>query len=493
MAREAVQLSVVTRVLRTADLVNEVHGEGDVFVCGVTQDSREVTPGDLFLAWKGDAFDAHDFVRDAEEAGAAAAVVEQCVPGVAIPQICVHNGRRAAALAADAVMGSPWAGMFTAAITGTNGKTTTAALTRHLLGAEGAASVGTLGLVGADGTVLPGSTGLTTPGPVQIARTLRTLADQGVSRVVFEASSHALTQHRLDGVQFDAVAFTNLSRDHLEYHGTLEGYADSKLRLAERRKPNGVAVVNHDEPAWRTLSAAGSPTLTYGSSAEADLWGEDLTPHALGTRFVLATQDARAEVALPLLGDFNVENALAAAGIGTVAGMTLGEIALRLSEAPQIPGRLEVVTTEPFRVLIDFAHTPAALESVLATLRPLVSGRLIVLFGAGGDRDPGKRPLMGQAVANGADLAILTSDNPRSEDPDTIIDGIVPGMGAVTYEREVDRAQAIALALDIAQADDLVLLAGKGHEAYQVTGRGERPFDEAGIVRAALAERGSRS
>jgi len=490
MARPSVGLDTVTRVLRTADLLTEIQGPGDVAVSGVSQDSRSVAEGDLFLAWAGSLHDAHDFVPDAARAGAVAAVVERAVEGVEITQIVVRDGREAAALAADCVMGSPWRDLFTAAVTGTNGKTTTAALARHLLGAAGpAASVGTLGVVGAEGAVLPGSEGLTTPGPVGVARTTRELADGGLQNVVFEASSHALEQRRLDGLRFDVVAFTNLSQDHLDYHGSLVAYTEAKARLLQLRKPEGWTVVNADEPAWSALPTD-DRTLTFGSSSEAFVRGEGIRAHGLGTRFTLVLGQSRVAVDLPLLGDYNVENALAAAGIGHAAGLAAETIGTRLGSVPQIPGRLQVVATEPFRVLIDFAHTPDALERVLATLRPLVAGRLIVVFGAGGDRDAGKRALMGRAVARSADLAIVTSDNPRTEDPDAIIDDIVAGMEGARCERITDRRSAIAHAMESAAEGDLVLLAGKGHEAYQVVGTEKLPFDEAAIARRALGVHG---
>ncbi|MFV2006437.1 MAG: UDP-N-acetylmuramoyl-L-alanyl-D-glutamate--2,6-diaminopimelate ligase [Longimicrobiales bacterium] len=483
MNREAVSLASVAEVLRAAGLIQEIHGSEDVALHGATQDSRDVEPGDLFLAWKGDRHDAHDFVGTAAETGAVAAVVERPVAEAKIPQLQVSDGRRSAALAADVVMGSPWKSMFTVGVTGTNGKTTTTLLARHLLAARGpAAAMGTLGLVDADGRVRPGSEGLTTPGPVKVAEWLRALADDGVEAVAMEASSHALAQHRLDGVRFDAAIFTNLSRDHLDYHESFEDYLSAKARLLELVKDDGVAIVNGDDPAWADLPMSGTHAVSYAVEADADLRALALEPGPEGTRFRMAADGDEYPVDLPLLGRFNVENALAAAGAAAAAGLDLDVVSERLSQAPQLPGRMEIVTRDPFTVLIDFAHTPDALRRVLETLRPDVAGRLIVVFGAGGDRDATKRPLMGEAVAGFADVAIVTSDNPRTEDPEAIIDDVVAGMAGRTYERLADRRAAICRALDMARAGDTVVLAGKGHESYQAVGTERLPFDERAIV-----------
>lgn len=493
MTREAVSLTSVTEVLRTAGLVEEIHGREDVAIMGVTQDSRDVEPGDLFLAWAGDRFDAHDFVGAAAETGAVAAVVERPVADATIPQLQVSNGRRSAALAADVVMGSPWKSLFTVGVTGTNGKTTTALLARHLLAGQGrAAAVGTLGLVDADGEVRPGSEGLTTPGPVKVSEWLRSLVDEGVEAVAMEASSHALAQHRLDGVRFDAAVFTNLSRDHLDYHASFDDYLGAKAHLLELVKDDGVAIVNGDDPAWNDLPLRGTHTVTYAVDADAELRGLALESGPHGTRFRMAVDGEEYPVDLPLLGRFNVENALAAAGAGAAAGLHLVDISRRLASAPQLPGRLEVVAHEPFNVLIDFAHTPDALERVLETLRPIVLGRLIVLFGAGGDRDATKRPKMGAAVARVADHAIVTSDNPRTEDPDAIIDDVVAGMTGCSFDRVTDRTTAIHAALDGARSGDTVLLAGKGHERYQIVGTESTPFEERAIVSDWLEGRAER-
>jgi UDP-N-acetylmuramoyl-L-alanyl-D-glutamate--2,6-diaminopimelate ligase len=487
MNRPPLTLEAVARRLRDAQLLLGTRGPLDISITGVSQDSRSVAPGDLFLAWKGLEHDAHDFLSQAIGAGALAAVVERLTPELGATQLHVRDGRLGAALAADTVMGSPWKGLFVGGVTGTNGKTTTTVLARHLLQSrDDTAAVGTLGLVEKTGRVRPGTEGLTTPGPVQIATWVRDLADAGVRALIMEASSHALAQYRLDGLRFDAVVFTNLGHDHLDYHADQAEYREAKARLLELMKPGAWAVVFKDETGWAGVPFPRGQTLTVGIDSEADFRARDVELLPTGARFRLVGGDEDAAVELPLLGRFNVENALTAAGLAWAGGMSVHEIAAGLSAAPQIPGRLEVVVSDPFRVLIDFAHTPDALERVLATLKPLVQGRLLVLFGAGGDRDRGKRPRMGEVVARLADLAFVTSDNPRTEDPDRIIDGILGGMKGAAFRRVTDRRKAISAALEEARPGDLVLLAGKGHESYQVLGREKHPFDEAAIVRSIL-------
>jgi UDP-N-acetylmuramoyl-L-alanyl-D-glutamate--2,6-diaminopimelate ligase len=291
------------------------------------------------------------------------------------------------------------------------------------------------------------------------------------------------------------AVFTNLTHDHLDYHGDVESYLRSKTHLLDLLSPEGVAIVNADEPAWEGVIAAVSARtrvggagrlLTFGMDRGADLRAVDVDVHEGGTSFRLLHGSESAPVELPFLGGFNVENALAAAGIALATGSSPAEIARALSAAPQIPGRLEVLVRDPFTVIIDFAHTPEALERVLGTLRPLARSRLIVLFGAGGDRDRGKRPEMGEVVARGADLAIVTSDNPRNEDPETILDDITAGMRDAAFERITDRRAAIARALTLARAGDFVLLAGKGHERHQTVAGRKLPFDEREIVRDLL-------
>lgn len=511
-----VPLDRVIRRLEGAGLVREVRGEVRPALSGVCQDSRVVQPGDLFLAWRGTEHDAHAFVPQAIRAGAVAVVAEEAPEGEDVPTVVVADGRWAAALAADEVLGSPGEELFLAAVTGTNGKTTTACLARHLLegsperaGAGGpAAALGTLGLVEGDGAVRPGSEGLTTPGPVTFSAWLRALADEGMGSLVVEASSHALEQRRLDGARFQAVAFTNLAHDHLDYHASREAYRDAKVRLAELLGPDGVAVVNGSEPAWRHVAVPAERTVRFhGPDAPtveeeeatdeggARLRARDLAVGPHGSSFRLertggGEPPGGADVRLPLLGRFNVENALAAAGLALAAGRSLEEVASALASMPQVPGRLEVVVREPATVVVDFAHSPEALAGVLDTLRPLFPGRLIAVFGAGGDRDPSKRGPMGKAVAERADIPVVTSDNPRREDPGVIADAIVEGMEGGELHRVLDRHQAIERALGLAEEGDCVLVAGKGHETYQEVDGERLPFDDREVVREVLGMAG---
>ncbi|HEX2191165.1 MAG TPA: UDP-N-acetylmuramoyl-L-alanyl-D-glutamate--2,6-diaminopimelate ligase [Longimicrobiaceae bacterium] len=463
-----------------------------VQVRGVTADSRAVEPGWLFCAVVGTSGDGHRFLADVAARGAAAALVERPDPPLDLPQLEVADGRLAAAHAAAAFWGDPWDELTLVGITGTNGKTTSAAIVRHLLGRRGpAASIGTLGAVGPDGRTLPGTEGLTTPGPVETARWLRGMADTGVRGVAMEVSSHALDQRRTAAARFDGAVFTNLTRDHLDYHGTLEAYRAAKLRLLELLKPDGVAALNADDPAWEGVRAPRGRTLRFGLRADADVRAEEVRAFPGGMELVLRTPGGSAPVRLPLMGGYNVANALGAAALFHGLGWETGEIAAGLESLPQVPGRLERVPTPGVdaTVLIDYAHTPDALEVALGALRPLTPGRLIVVFGAGGDRDRGKRPEMGRVAARLADLSIVTSDNPRTEDPERIADEVEAGMGHAPRLRVLDRREAIRRALDEAGEGDVVLLAGKGHETYQLWGSEVRPFDERAVIREVLAER----
>jgi UDP-N-acetylmuramoyl-L-alanyl-D-glutamate--2,6-diaminopimelate ligase len=396
--------------------------------------------------------------------------------------------RLAIAHAAAARYGHPALALHILAVTGTNGKTTTVNILRSLLdlSAAPAASIGTLGvLVGSEGRQIPGGLGLTTPGPDELQRVLRDLVDSGVRSVAMEVSSHALDQDRVNGITFDAGVFTNITRDHLDYHGTMEAYFAAKAKLVSYIKPTGVAVVNADQPEWRQLPLA--PRLTTYGIAQGDVRAADIAFDATGSSWTIRAGEESAFVRLPLVGDFNVTNALAAASAAHAIGTPLNMIADTLARIPQIPGRLELISDTP-PVIRDYAHTPDALVRSMAAIRPFISGRLILVFGAGGDRDPGKRPIMGAAAEAGADRVIVTSDNPRTEDPEAIIDEIERGM-TTPHERLCDRRAAIARAIEIAEPGDTILLAGKGHETYQVVGTEKHPFDERQVVAGILGSR----
>ncbi|HET9440161.1 MAG TPA: UDP-N-acetylmuramoyl-L-alanyl-D-glutamate--2,6-diaminopimelate ligase [Longimicrobiales bacterium] len=457
-------------------------------VKGVTDDSRAVRNGDLYCAWRGTTRDSHEFAAGAADQGASALLVEHQVSGINLPQIVVRDGRRGAAVAADIVFGNPSRQLTVLGVTGTNGKTTTAWIMRHLLSVRySAALIGTLGIFLADGKPLQAES-LTTPGPVELARVLSQLVQRGVTAISMEVSSHALDQGRVHALAFDAAVFTNLTRDHLDYHGTLEAYLAAKQSFIDLIRDGGTAIINADDVAWNGLEQRAKRTLRFGVARnDADVSAQDVDFRADGTRFVLSYDGRSAPVELPLLGDYNVQNALGAAAACLSLGYALDEVAELLGTVPQVPGRLEKVHTARFTVLRDYAHTPDALERVLHTLRDVVSGRIIAVFGAGGDRDKGKRPEMGQIAQRLADVAIVTSDNPRTESPEAIIDDIVAGMQSGQYARIVNRREAIAEALRSARPGDVVLLAGKGHETYQIIGSQKLDFDERAIVADLMA------
>ena len=477
--------TALLKELRRADLLTTAPPKApDPTDIGV--DSRSIRSGMLYVALRGSQVDGHRFVSDAVRRGAAAVVVESPQQS-GVPEIVVRDSHRSALALGGAWYGHPARSLTLMAVTGTNGKTTTTGLIRHLCNDGGAAgSIGTLGAFDGRGEAIPSTAGsLTTPGPVDLQATLAAMVQRGVTHVAMEASSHSLDQRRLDGLTFAAGVFTNLTRDHLDYHGTMEAYLASKLRLSSLLGLSGVEVVNLDDPAWQAMPAR-TPRLTYGLHPSADVRATDLVLDAAGSRFRLSGRFGSADVSLPLLGDFNVANALAAAATALSIGWSRAHVAERLSAAPQVPGRMERIADTPCIVLRDYAHTPDALERALTSLRPLTSGRLIVVFGCGGDRDRGKRPIMGRIAAEFSHLAIATSDNPRTEDPNTIIDDIEQGMGNMPHARIPDRLAAIHAALNEARPGDTILLAGKGHETYQIIGTEKVDFDEREIVGKAV-------
>jgi UDP-N-acetylmuramoyl-L-alanyl-D-glutamate--2,6-diaminopimelate ligase len=474
-------LGVITAALDQAGLLAERAAPGALELTGIATDSRRVTRGALFCAVRGTSENGHGFVEAAARAGAVAALVEER-QHAGLVQVLVRDGRRAAAVAAATYFGRPAEHLDVVAITGTNGKTTCVTLARHVLTAiEPMGSIGTLGAFDPRGAALATDAGsLTTPGPVELQATLAALVASGARGVAMEASSHSLDQGRLDGLSLRAAVFTNVTRDHLDYHRTLEAYFQAKARLVAYLAPDGIEVVNADDPAWARLPTRGR-RITFGEGP-ADVMARHVELDDRGARFEVVAGGASAPVSLPLLGHFNVSNALAVAACALALGVPLGTVADRLSHAPSVPGRLERIASRPCTILRDYAHTPDALARALEAVRALTAGRVLVVFGAGGDRDRGKRAPMGAIASRLADVAIATSDNPRTEDPERILDEVEAGMGP-GHHRVADRREAIALALELAHPGDLVLLAGKGHETYQVVGTARRPFDERCIVR----------
>ena len=487
-------LADVVSALASADLIVDRRGDLPTTAQGITDDSRLVRPGSVFIAVRGMERDGHDYLEMARAAGAVAAVVEspERIPE-GLPAVVVRDGRRAAPLAAAAAYGWPARFLQIVGVTGTNGKTTTVNMLRHVLDGRDvrSASIGTLGvLVGSGGEPVEGGGGLTTPGPVELQRLLRSLVDARIGKVAMEVSSHSLHQNRVEGVQFDVVVFTNLTRDHLDYHRTMEEYFHAKARLLDYLKPHGTVVTNLDEKAWSALRTERRRLAFSERVMSAEVHAEHVQFGPRGSEWTLALANERVPVQLPLIGDFNVMNALGAAAAAYALGAPTSQIAARLSSLPQVPGRLELISESP-AVLRDYAHTPDALERALEAVRPFTQGRLVVVFGCGGDRDRGKRPVMGEIAQRLADLAIVTSDNPRTEDPERILDDIEAGMHG-THERITDRLEAIRRAVAMAAPADVVLLAGKGHETYQVRGTTKYPFDEKEIVKSLLSTASSK-
>jgi len=402
-----VRVADIEAALSRHGLLAGVNGELPENCRGVSDDSRKVERGELFIAVRGWDSDGHDYLEAAAQRGACAAIVEDPAR-TSLPTLVVREGRRAAAIAAAVAYRNPAEDLKLLGVTGTNGKTTTTSIMRHLFddGDGSSASIGTLGvLVGSEGEVVPGGGGLTTPGPVELQRILRDLVDRGVRTVAMEVSSHSLDQRRVDGLEFDAVVFTNLTRDHLDYHGTMDAYLKAKARLLDYLKRNGAAVINADAPEWAAL-APSSRVVTFGARTDADIRARNVRFTSEGSEWTLVTPRSSADVTLPLIGEINVENALAAAASAFALGQAADAIAARLNSVPQVAGRLEVISTRP-TVVRDYAHTPDALERSLKTARGFTRGKLIVVFGCGGDRDKGKRPLMGEIAEKEADYATI--------------------------------------------------------------------------------------
>ena len=472
-------------------------------VSGVQHDSRQVAAGDLFVAVPGETHDGVSFVEDALARGAVAVMAEQPLAHE-VPQITVPDARVALGRAAELVYGEPTSALHTVGITGTNGKTTTAYLLKEAIeGASGKpALVGTTGLVGAGGE-RPSLH--TTPEGDDISRFARQALDDGATHLVLEVSSHGLSMHRTDALDFEVAAFTNLSRDHLDFHETMERYAEAKARLFTELRPRHAVIHVDDRFGAELASRVSVPVLRCSRrpGSEAEILATEYSVTRAGIRAEVQTPAGVVELSSPMLGEHNLENLLVALGCAHALGLDLNAVAKAWASAEGSPGRLErVAHPEDVAVLVDYAHTPDALRRVLETMRAVTPNRLIVVVGAGGDRDRGKRPEMGRAAVEGADLCVLTSDNPRSEDPQRILDEveagakqaggtrIVPGdlpNASRGYCTLVDRKAAIATAIRGASAGDTVLLAGKGHETYQIVGAELTHFDDREEARAAIA------
>jgi UDP-N-acetylmuramoyl-L-alanyl-D-glutamate--2,6-diaminopimelate ligase len=454
-------------------------------VTDVVYRSVDAGPGAIFCCIPGAKADGHDFAGDAVARGAVALVVERWLP-LDVPQVLVGSVRASIGPLSAEVFGRPADRMTMIGITGTNGKTTTSFLLESVLRAAGMRP-GVIGTTGVRVDGRPSPLPRTTPEAPDLQRLLATMVDAGVDAVAMEVSSHGLQQHRVDGVRFRAGVFTNLSQDHLDYHGSMQEYFEAKARLFTRSMSD-VAVVNHDSAEGRRIAEPGLRTVTYGIDDGADVRATDVRTDAAGINFVV---DGRYEIRSALRGLFNVENCLAAFATATALGID-GEDAVGGIEAVRgVPGRVETVEEgQPFLVMVDYAHTPEGIRNVLDAARPLARARVIVVFGCGGDRDRSKRPLMGEAATSLADLTVVTSDNPRSEDPLAIIADIEPGAraGGGDYAIEPDRRRAIRLAVRQARDGDVVVIAGKVHESGQEFADRTVPFDDRAVAAEELRE-----
>jgi UDP-N-acetylmuramoyl-L-alanyl-D-glutamate--2,6-diaminopimelate ligase len=485
-------------------------GERALDISGLAYDSRSVAPGDLFFCVGGFRADGHEFAPQAVRAGAAALVVERPL-GLGVPELLVESARAAMAPIAARFHGDPGGELQVVGVTGTNGKTTTTYLVRALLEAGGRQC----GLLGTIKSVVGGrelAVERTTPEAIDLQAELRAMLDSGDEACAMEVSSHALQLSRADAIPFAAAIFTNITRDHLDFHPTMDDYFQAKRRLflPDAGPPPRISVVNIGDAYGRRLAGEIEGALTYAVDQPADYAASRVRCGFDGCRFTLSTPDGRRELALPMPGRFNVANALGALAATHALGIDLDTLVDALERGVRVPGRFEPVDEgQDFAVLVDYAHTPDSLENVLGAARELAAtadgaeGRVICVFGAGGDRDRGKRPLMGEIAARLADLALVTSDNPRSEDPQEIIAEIMAGMDTASGARSArpgssraevrpitDRADAISVAITAARRGDVVVIAGKGHEQGQeFAGARKVPFDDVAVARAALAAR----
>lgn len=465
--------------------VRELLGEGPATeVTGLAYDNRRVSPGTLFFCVPGFTRDGHDFAADAVSRGAAALVVQRPV-GAGVPEVLVPDVRAAMALAAARLHGDPSAQLRVVGITGTNGKTTTAFVVRSLLEAAGMPC----GLLGTVKSVVGGierPMERTTPEAIDLQGIMADMRDGGDRACAMEVSSHALELRRVAGVHFACAVFTNLTQDHLDFHPSMDAYFEAKRRLFDEAAP-AARVVNVDDPHGRELAAAFPGTVTYGIDAPADLRATQLETTFTGSSFTLTSAAGTARVACPLPGRFNVANVLAGVAACRSLGVSEEVLVPAIERLPRVPGRFEPVDAgQDFAVLVDYAHTPDSLDNVLRAARDLADGRVIVVFGCGGDRDRGKRPLMGAVAGRGADIAIATTDNPRSEDPEAILAEVLAGAGP-SVEKVSDRREAIARAVGLARRGDVVVIAGKGHEQGQeLAGGRKEPFDDVDVARRSL-------
>src|SRR5437764_1200867 len=482
------------KTLLGATPVRQVIGPLDRPVENIAYDSRRVQRNSLFAALRGERADGHEFIGQAIDKGAAVIVAEREINDPRITCLVVESSRTALADLAAAFYGYPARKLKLAAVTGTNGKTTTTFLIKHICENAGLRC----GLVGTvryeiGERVLPAIR--TTPESLDLQEWLAQIASAGCKAAAMEASSHALAQDRTRGLEWDVAVFTNLTQDHLDFHGTMENYFEAKAKLftglfEQKSKTNPTAVINVDDRFGKQLVdrlEKKIPVITYGLGVRADFRASNYHAEFAGTSYQLDARGKSYLVRVPLIGRFNVANSMAALAAASSMGISLRDAILSLGRSPQVPGRLEAVPAKrQFQVFVDYAHTPDALLNVLKTARELSPRKLIVVFGCGGDRDKQKRPLMARVADGNADFCIITSDNPRKEDPDAIIADAEKGFRSDRYEKITDRAEAIGRAIELAQPRDIILIAGKGHEPYQEFADHTIPFDDTQVARRAL-------
>ncbi|MCM8795882.1 MAG: UDP-N-acetylmuramoyl-L-alanyl-D-glutamate--2,6-diaminopimelate ligase [Candidatus Omnitrophica bacterium] len=465
--------------------------EDDFEVAGITCNSKEVRPNFVFVAVKGTKEDGHKFIKEAINNGARAVIVQskdyRLKSRKRVPMIVVQNTRKVIAELASEFYGNPSRKLKVIGITGTNGKTTVSYLIEGILKEAGfnPAVIGTINYRFGDLVMAAKNT---TPGPLELQSLLAKMLKKGVDYLVMEVSSHALDQERTRGIDFYAGIFTNLTHDHLDYHKTQDDYFQAKTKLFKGLKKKAMAIINHDDIYGRRIEALTSAQLiTYGIENASDIMAYNINLNMTHTEFCLKAKEKELILITKLIGRYNVYNILAAIAFTLNEGISLEKIKIALEKFSFVPGRLERIDTKKgYFVFVDYAHTEDALKNVLITLRELARGRVIVVFGCGGERDKTKRPKMGKVVSELADYAIITSDNPRSEDPRQIISQIQKGMRNNNYSIVIDRRQAIKRSLALAKTGDIVLIAGKGHENYQVLKDTRLPFDDRKVVRECL-------
>lgn len=478
-------------LLKDVPGIVETQGNLETDIASLVVDSRAKSPKGLFFCIEGERFDAHRFAPQAVANGCVALVVSRFLVETTVPQVRVENVRSAMAYLAGAFFGHPARQLRLIGVTGTKGKTTTSYLLKAIMEKAGYK----MGLIGTTGNMIGQEhlhSNLTTPDPIDLHRCFRQMVDAGVQAVSMEVSAHAIAMHRLDGLTFEAAGYTNLSQDHLDYFHTMENYFATKKSFFMSGQVLNAALNADEETSADILKDLKIPCLTFGISANADLFARDIEISENGVNFSIQLRGVEEmDVQMQMTGMFNVYNALAAASLAMIVGVDKTCICEGLRSVKAVPGRIEMLETgTPYKVILDYSHSPDALENILTTVRMFTKKRLIVLYGCGGDRDQGKRPIMGEIGGRLADFSILTSDNPRTEDPDVILEAIEEGMKPTHGKYVVieNRREAIRYALKMGRVGDVIILAGKGHETYQEIMGVKRPFDEKVVVQELLQE-----